>query len=248
MNWTAAKVSNQQKMHIIYNTSKNTNQGAHRVPMKLPDLPITWLEEGNLHLTWQKDVLNVSIRILNDENQTILHNEEIGIKGEETVMEVSNLESGKYTDDYGILLGNPKGSVRIIEACNPFCGHCGIAHGVLCELLEDNPNLCLQIMFVMGPEDAGHDKTPIDMFLTLSKNGEDMSAALKDWYAQTIKDADVFGREHSVRTCRSKENDQEARKMSDFCKSMEITNTPTFFINAHELPSLYHVGDLKYFV
>ena len=95
--WANAKVSDQQKMHIIYNTSKNTNQGAHRVPTKSSDHPITWLEGGNLHLNWQKDVSNVSIRILNDENQTILYNEEIGVKGKETVMDVSNLESGKYT-------------------------------------------------------------------------------------------------------------------------------------------------------
>lgn len=151
-------------------------------------------------------------------------------------------------DGYGLILGNPEGTVHIIEACNPLCGHCGIAHGVLCKLLEDNPNVCLQIMFVMGPDDAGYDLMPIDLFLTLSKEGKDMSLALKDWYAQTTKDAALFGREHAVNLCRNKENDEEARKMSYFCKSMEITHTPTFFINGHELPDLYHVGDLKYFV
>lgn len=151
-------------------------------------------------------------------------------------------------DGYGLLLGNPKGSVHIIEACNPFCGHCGIAHRVLSKLLEDNSNACLQIMFVIGPDDADYDRTPIDMFLTLSKEGKNVSSALKDWYAQTTKDVSVFGRNHSVRMCRNKENDEQARKMSDFCKSMDITHTPTFFINGHELPDLYNVGDLKYFV
>lgn len=151
-------------------------------------------------------------------------------------------------DGYGLILGNPEGSVHIIEACNPFCGHCGIAHEVLSKLMEENSNICLQIMFVMGPDDAGYDLMPIDLFLTLSKEGKDMSLALKDWYAQTTKDAALFGREHAVNLCRNKENDEEARKMSYFCKSMEITHTPTFFINGHELPDLYHVGDLKYFV
>lgn len=151
-------------------------------------------------------------------------------------------------DGYGLILGNPKGSVHIIEACNPFCGHCGIAHEVLSKLMEENSNICLQIMFVIGPDDTGYDQTPIDMFLTLSKEGKNMTSALTDWYAQATKDAAVFGREHAVKMRRNKENDEEARKMSYFCKSMEITHTPTFFINGHELPDLYHVGDLKYFV
>lgn len=195
------------------------------------------------HMIWRQGVMSKKL-----ENSVVSYR---AIKYNKGIFEAFLRKEKKVkvpVDGYGIILGNPEGSVRIIEACNPFCGHCGIAHGVLSNLLEDNPNVCLQIMFVMGPDDAGYDQTPIDMLLTLSKKGKNMSSALKDWYAQTEKDAALFGREHAVRLCRDKENDEEARKMSDFCKSMEITHTPTFFINGHELPDLYHVGDLKYFV
>lgn len=201
------------------------------------------LSAGLTYLIWRQGIMSKKLDNEEMSYRTIRYN-----KGIFDALLCKQKKVNVPVDGYGILLGNPKGSVRIIEACNPFCGHCGIAHGVLCELLENNPNLCLQIMFVMGPEDAGYDKTPIDLFLTLSKKGKDMSLVLKDWYAQTVKDAGVFGREHSVSLCRNKENDEEARKMSDFCKLMEITHTPTFFFNAHELPSQYQVGDLKYFV
>lgn len=95
--WTTAKLSNQQNTQIYYNMSKNTNQGAHRVPTKSSNLPITWLEEGKLHFIWQTDVPNVSICILNGKNQTDLYKETIGVKGKETIVDVSDLENGKYT-------------------------------------------------------------------------------------------------------------------------------------------------------
>ena len=100
----------------------------------------------------------------------------------------------------------------------------------------------------MGPEDAGYNQTPVDMFLTLSKEGKDMSMVLNDWFSLTAKDTQVFGNKYSVVKSRIKENDENANRMSAFCKKMEIEHTPTIFVNGYELPDLYNVGDLKYFV
>ncbi len=36
--------------------------------------------------------------------------------------------------------------------------------------------------------------------------------------------------------------------MHDWCEETAITFTPTFFINGYQLPSLYSVSDLKYFL
>lgn len=50
-----------------------------------------------MHFIWQTDVPNVSICILNGKNQTDLYKETIGVKGKETIVDVSDLENGKYT-------------------------------------------------------------------------------------------------------------------------------------------------------
>lgn len=94
---TTAKESNQQKTYIYYNMSKNSNHGMHRLPMKSSNLPLTWLEERQLHFTWQANEPNVSICIIDEKGQTILYKEETGVKGEETIINVSNLEKGEYT-------------------------------------------------------------------------------------------------------------------------------------------------------
>lgn len=96
MSWTTAKVSYEQIMHIYYNTSKNTNHGTHRAPMKSSNLPITWLEGRNLHFIWQADEANVSISIL-DKDQTILYGEKNELRDGETIINVSDLEEGEYT-------------------------------------------------------------------------------------------------------------------------------------------------------
>jgi len=196
-----------------------------------------------IYMLWSKGMLAKKLETTEISYRTIRYNKDIFD---------ALLRKGKQvnilTDGYGIVLGNPKGSVRIIEACNPYCGHCGKAHRVLSELVKDNQDVCLQIMFVMGPEDAGYNQTPVDMFLTLSREGKDMSMVLNDWFSLTTKDTQVFGNKYSVVKSRIKENDENANRMSEFCKKMEIEHTPTIFVNGYELPDLYNVGDLKYFV
>ena len=75
-----------------------------------------------------------------------------------------------------------------------------------------------------------------------------MRTILDDWYTMPVKDIDAYNQRHSVKSHRTEENDANARKMSKFCETMHVTATPTFFVNGHQLPALYNVGDLKYFV
>ena len=151
-------------------------------------------------------------------------------------------------EGFGITLGNPNGMMHIIEVCNPFCGHCGKAQKELSKLVKNNSNICLQIIFVSGPTNVGYDHTPVDTFLTLQKEAEDMSTVLNDWFALSVKNVEEYEKLHPVKSHRSKDNDDNAQRMSEFCDAMKITHTPTIFIDGYEMPRLYNVGDLKYII
>ena len=45
-----------------------------------------------------------------------------------------------------------------------------------------------------------------------------------------------------------KMQDAKVEAMNDWCKETGIAFTPTFFVNSYQLPDVYNVADLKYFL
>lgn len=41
---------------------------------------------------------------------------------------------------------------------------------------------------------------------------------------------------------------EHIEKMHGWCRVVEIKHTPTYFLNGYELPQVYSVGDLDYFL
>ena len=76
-----------------------------------------------------------------------------------------------------------------------------------------------------------------------------MEAVMTEWYASKDKNLDVFKSKHPT----SGQTDakfimETAAKMFHFCQQMKIKETPTIFINGYQLPEIYHVIDLLYFI
>lgn len=150
------------------------------------------------------------------------------------------------TDDYGIILGNPNGSIHIIVVINPYCSHCATALKILFEILEIRRNIFLQIVFTIRSDFYGYNDTPIDLFLSLAKRDSDIIEAINDWFSMPTKNLALYMEKHPVKSWRSIENDKNAKRMAEFCEVMDITETPTFFINGFQLPSCYNIGDFKF--
>lgn len=51
------------------------------------------------------------------------------------------------TNDFGVILGNPNGSIHIVKVCNPYCYYCSLSHPVLSQLVKNNDEIKLQIIF-----------------------------------------------------------------------------------------------------
>lgn len=156
-------------------------------------------------------------------------------------------EIKESTDGYGIIVGNPEGSIHIIKVCNPYCKYCALAQPVLQELTEKNKDIRLQMIFTESPDSIIYKDYPIDTFLSLYYEGEDMKSIFSEWYADKEKKLDSFKKLHHINKEETKRNNENAKAMNNFCNKMEITETPTIYINSHKLPNIYTVSDLKYF-
>lgn len=151
------------------------------------------------------------------------------------------------TDGYGIIIGNPNGSIHIVEVYNPYCGHCANAQSELRKLLETNDDVKVQIIFAADPDSEYYDQMPIDTFLSLYEEKADVASALSDWFDGKVKTTEELKQKYPIAHANTTKNRENAKAMDRFCEAMEITATPTMFINGNQLPDNYRTGDLIYF-
>ena len=154
------------------------------------------------------------------------------------------------TDGLGIDLGNPNASNMLLKVCNPYCAPCAKAHSKIEELLEAIPNLRVKIIFTT-PNDPDHKAfKPVDHLLTISnqtKSDERVKQALDDWYLANKKDYEQFASKYPMNGNLGKQGEM-IESMFNCCNEMGISFTPTIFINGYQLPELYNLEDLKYFL
>jgi uncharacterized membrane protein len=158
----------------------------------------------------------------------------------------------------GILLGNPQAPYKIIKVCNPYCGPCAQAHIPMEELLDNNPDVQIQILFTASNHERDTKTPPVKHLLAIAeKNNQHMTKqALDDWYLAEHKDYASFATKYPMNGELALQNDK-IEAMNTWCLEAGIMFTPTFFIsisekgepsNYHKLPELYNVADLKYFL
>lgn len=153
----------------------------------------------------------------------------------------------RITNDLGVILGNPNGSIHIVKVCNPYCYYCSLVHPILSQLVKNNDEIKLQIIFFVNPDSDEYEHTPIETFLSSYYEDKDMESILSDWYNDEDKKLEDFIRLHPITVDNSSKNKSNATSMFDFCMKNKITYTPTVFINGYELPEIYNFSDLLYF-
>lgn len=147
----------------------------------------------------------------------------------------------------GITLGNPNAKNTIIKVCNPYCGPCAKAHPIIDEILDNNNDVKVQIIFNAKNDDNDKKAKPVKHFMALHEknNNELIEAALHDWYSADKKDYDTFAAKYLL----NGELELQGKKleaMDKWCKEIGISFTPTFFVNGYQLPEAYSVNDLKH--
>lgn len=149
----------------------------------------------------------------------------------------------------GIFLGNPNARNKIVKICNPYCGPCAKAHPLIGELLQNNPEIGVQIVFTATNNEKDKKAEPVRHLLAIAENENEhnLKQALDDWYNAPNKDYEVFASKYKVNG-RLAEQGSKLEEMREWCDKMKISFTPTYFINGYQLPEIYSLYDLKYFL
>ena len=187
-----------------------------------------------------------------NELQKLKHNQEIF----EALLQKQKMLTN-VPNDLGITLGNPNGSYKLIKVCNPYCGPCAKAHQPMEDLLENNPDVQVQILFTATNNEGDSKAPPVKHLLAIAEKNEERitKQALDDWYLAEKKDYEVFAAKYPMNG-ELKQQNAKIEAMKNWCDTAGIEFTPTFFISMpsddnetvyYQLPSIYSVIDLKYF-
>jgi uncharacterized membrane protein len=160
----------------------------------------------------------------------------------------------------GIKLGNPNAEFKLIKVCNPYCGPCANAHAPIEDILHSNPNVQVQILFNATSSESDPRTPPVKHFFAIAQGSHEtvLKEALNDWYTAKDKDYDKFAAKYPMNGELNRQ-DEKVIDMENWCKKVNITFTPTFFISMpgkqpgdvsafYQLPEIYKIGDLKYFL
>ncbi len=153
------------------------------------------------------------------------------------------------SDGLGILLGNPDAKHTLVKVCNPYCGPCAKAHPAISKLLSQNKDLKVQVIFTATNEDNDQKGPPVRHLLAIAQQGDLVKTeqALDDWYLAEQKDYEQFAFKYPLNGELALQREQ-IDKMSAWCDDVKIRHTPTYFLNGFELPQIYGIEDLDYFL
>jgi protein-disulfide isomerase len=131
--------------------------------------------------------------------------------------------------------------------CNPYCGPCAIAHPVLDEIIHNNKNVKLKLIFTATNDKDDKRGVAARHLLAIYEKHDALQTqqALDDWYLADRKDYNVFAAKYPLNG-EIKKQEKEIEIMKEWCKEAEISFTPTLFINGHRLPEKYKIEELKY--
>lgn len=145
-----------------------------------------------------------------------------------------------------IILGNAEAENTITIVSNPYCQPCSKAHKVLNEWLSEKESFKLQFVFT-GNNDDKDPRTKVARHLHQLDKEDTASVkrAMHDWYEHKYKSFESWVEAYPVR---DHGNFPCLEKQKAWCDSARIEGTPTIFLNGYQLPGLWQLEDIKYFI
>lgn len=149
--------------------------------------------------------------------------------------------------ELGINIGNPTATNTVIKVCNPYCGPCAKAHPKLEELIAENPNINLKVIFTARNHDHDRGAEVVRHLLAVAALGDGAKTqqALDDWYLAPVKDYKTFAEKYPMNGELKMQN-VKLEAMRKWCDESEVTHTPTIFVNGYRLPENYDIKELQF--
>ncbi|MFT4092194.1 MAG: vitamin K epoxide reductase family protein [Niabella sp.] len=154
-------------------------------------------------------------------------------------------------ENLGIRIGSETAKHTIAKVCNPYCGPCAKTHKVLEEILSENDNVSLRIIFTATASPDDYRNKPVRHFLALAEvmDGNILSQALDDWYGSPQKDYAAFAafaKKYPVKDNTLSSQDEKIRQMDEWCRINNIKATPTIYLDGYSLPENIILKQIQY--
>lgn len=151
------------------------------------------------------------------------------------------------TNEKSLLLGNPSAPVTITAFLSLYCGPCASAFSKLKALLDACPEIKLNAVFSVYPDDETQKLINTLYYRYRTKGAEEALNFLSNWYALPVQSRKSLYENEVI----SKENELAA-KIGDMNKKLfaeyQIAGTPTIYVNGFIHPNQYDYSDLEYFI
>jgi len=165
-------------------------------------------------------------------------------------------------EDLGITIGNPKGLFQLIKVCNPYCGPCSKAHAIMEQIIENNGEVGIQIVFTASADDTDIRKAPVAHLMAIAEKQDAnlTKKSLDSWYLSSDKDYKTFASKYPLEAEELRKQDVKIQKMFNWSNEIQVAFTPTIFISFpsdnefskprkfYQLPNVFSIEDLRYFL
>lgn len=157
------------------------------------------------------------------------------------------VDTAPWEDD--IILGNPKATLQVMIACNPYCDPCATGHKLVEEILAiHSENIGVTVRFLVNAADKMDNRTIAARYI-LAASAASLQEAGKEeakhpigvWFE--LMDLEKYKNTYSL--LNNSDVNNQLQKHSSWAKDAKIFWTPTNFINGFQLPKQYTLADLK---
>lgn len=142
-----------------------------------------------------------------------------------------------------IVISSPADSpIRITMISNPLCSPCAGMHKRLKEIMENNKDISLEVIFIASENKENPGRRFLNALLRMGENFREN--ALEDWYKLDNKN---YERWASCWPLRASISEQEANDIIDMHRKWAnhagVKSTPTLFLNGILLPDSIEIED-----
>lgn len=124
---------------------------------------------------------------------------------------------------------------------NPHCVPCAIMHNMLVALTKEDINICIQYVFLSENPNV----LKFLMASYINNSPECFIHIITEWFTAINKEEFIKNYNYDL----NEDNvSQMYKQHDDLLKRIGVTKTPTLMLNGHELPEIYSIKDLYYFI
>jgi uncharacterized membrane protein len=149
---------------------------------------------------------------------------------------------------WSITIGSDNPTYTITMVSNLYCQPCARTHKVIEELLSMRDDISVRIIFntLNDQTDPRFKATWHMLALNALEDKSLIHAALHSWYRMENKKYETWATLNPLPQLDSTALSSVLQKQREWCDMVDLTGTPSLYINGYYLPDIYQLEDLKY--